>query len=100
MSNWKVKDDSHWYTETREHFPFVFRINKSKANYGNRATVELYANYTESGPSGDSVMNTVKDYFDYWIAQEHQKQKRIADLEEKIKKLEEIVAASALDYQI
>ena len=100
MSEWIVKDGTYWHTQTRQHFPFIFTISKSKHGYGNQATIEIYRNHTESGPSGDAVMQAVKEYFDSYIAKEESKEKRFLALEEKIKKLEEIAAEAALDYQI
>lgn len=100
MSNWKVTDYPLWHSESRIHFPFIFRVSKSKAGYDNRATVELYSDHAPSNLSGDAQMDALKEYFDNYIAKEEEKEKRIADLEQKIKKLEEALKASAPDYQI
>jgi hypothetical protein len=97
MSEWKKFEDQYWIRETREMFPFVFRINKSKHGYGYHAIVEI-ASYTYDSGDEKAIQKT-KNYFDYFIKNTENQEKRIKDLEQKLEEMRNLIVPAS-DYQI
>jgi len=97
MSEWKKFEDQYWIRETREMFPFIFRIHKSKHNYGNQAFVEIASYNYHSGD--DTSIQNAKDHFDRFIQNTENQERRIKELERKLEEMRNLIVPVS-DYQI
>jgi len=97
MSEWKKHEDQYWITETREMFPYKFILNRSKKGMDYSAMVEI-PSYNYSYGDEKAIQNA-KDYFDRFIQNTENQEKRIKELERKLEEMRNLIVPVS-DYQI
>jgi len=87
IDKWIVDiDNEYWRVERRTVFPFNFTISRSRRGQNHVIKAELISH--NIGYNDQNRFENVKKYFDEQIDKMEMQEKRIQELEEKLKKLE------------